>query len=426
MGRRAWSCLGSIFRSMERNDILQSMNTRPSLLSICKTALYIGAIAYGGPANVVPMRKIMVHDKKWVHDHEFLEALGLAQMLPGATGVSLMAYMGYRLRKFAGGILVPICYTLPATISITFLAWAYFKYGNLPVVQAIMTGFGALVVALLLNAVLHLGQALFKKWDLHNIKGIAIALFTFVGMFFLEMNTVLLIVLSGVWGILFYYFTKEFEGELATSGSTEFDVFVHLEKRIHPHDFLSVAMVLFAMGALFFWAGPLHELFVAFFNIGFFSFGGGYAAIPLMQHAVVDQLQWVTLTEFRDGIALGQLTPGPVSMTSAFIGYKVAGFWGAWVGVFGIILAPIGTMIALASVHAKVKQLKLTRVVVKGFSTGFIGLLLAVTLKFAFESLLNWQTWTVFLASFVALAFYKKGVGWLIVFTTLFSLMTMP
>jgi chromate transporter len=367
------------------------------------------------------MRKTMVHDKKWMHDREFLEGLGLAQILPGATGVSMMAYIGYRLRKFAGGLWMSIFYTLPATASITLLAWGYFEYGNLPVVKAIMTGFGALVVALLLNAVIHLGRAVFKTWDFHTMKGGLIALFTFVGVS-LQMNTVVLILLSGTLGILFYYFTKEFEGELVTPAPTEFDVAVHLEKRIHPHDFLSLVGLFFLIGGVFFVSGPLHELFISFFHIGFFSFGGGYASIPLMQHAIVDRLQWLTLTEFRDGIALGQITPGPISMVAAFVGYKVGGVLGALVAVFGIIFAPIGTMMALSSVHARVKQLKLTRVVVKGFSTGFIGLLTAVMLEFALQSLLSWQTWLVFGLSFVTLHHYKKEVGWLILFTTVFSI----
>lgn len=397
------------------------MKPQPSLYQLCKTALKIGATAYGGPANVVPMRKTMVHDKQWIHDHEFLEGLGLAQILPGATGVSMMAYIGYRLKKFAGGLWMAIFYTLPATVSITLLAWAYFEYGNLPVVQAVMTGFGALVVGLLLNAVIHLGQAVFKKWDLHNIKGGMIALFTFVGIF-LQMNTVVLILLSGLLGILFYYFTQEFEGEVVESTPTELSTTIHLEKRIHSHDFLSLVGVVFFIGAVFFASSPLHELFVSFFNIGFFSFGGGYASIPLMQHEIVDRLQWLSLTEFRDGIALGQITPGPISMVAAFVGYKVGGVLGAGVAVFGIIFAPIGTMMALSSVHAKVKQLKLTRVVVKGFSTGFIGLLAAVMVEFALQSLLSWQTRLLFGVSFVTLYHYKKEVWWLILGTVLFSL----
>jgi chromate transporter len=395
----------------------------PSLFNLCKTAFYIGTIAYGGPANLVHFKKIMVHDHGWIHEHEFLDTLALAQVLPGATGVSMMAHVGYKYKKFTGGLLMPIFYILPATISILPLAWAYFKFGELSAVRAVMSGLGALVVALLLNAVIHLGQAIFKPFDRSSIKGFLIAALTFAGMYFFKMNTVLLILGSGALGILLYHFTHEFEHEIETSAPTEIQTEVHLEKRIHPWDFMSLVVAGAIIVMILISSHALASLFLSFSQIGLFSFGGGYAAIPLMQHQMVDQLQWLTLHEFRDGIALGQITPGPVSTVAAFVGYKLAGLIGAFVSVVAIFLAPVGTMIALSSVHAKVRRMKLTRVVIKGFSTGFMGLLLAVTLQFALKSLVGWETWLVFAVSLFVMLRTKKDPLWLIFGTLVFSLL---
>jgi chromate transporter len=234
---------------------------------------------------------------------------------------------------------------------------------------------------------------------------------------------VLLILGSGALGILLYHFTHEFEHEIETSAPTEIQTEVHLEKRIHPWDFMSLVVAGAIIVMILISSHALASLFLSFSQIGLFSFGGGYAAIPLMQHQMVDQLQWLTLHEFRDGIALGQITPGPVSTVAAFVGYKLAGLIGAFVSVVAIFLAPVGTMIALSSVHAKVRRMKLTRVVIKGFSTGFMGLLLAVTLQFALKSLVGWETWLVFAVSLFVMLRTKKDPLWLIFGTLVFSLL---
>ena len=121
---------------------------KPTLSELLKTTFYIGLIGYGGPAILALMKKTFVHRKEWISEKEFMNALSLAQILPGATGVSVMGYIGFKLHKLWGGILAPLFYILPATIAMVTLAWAYFTYGNLPFVQALFAGLGALVVAL--------------------------------------------------------------------------------------------------------------------------------------------------------------------------------------------------------------------------------------------------------------------------------------
>ena len=89
---------------------------KPSLLELIKTTFYIGVIGYGGPAILAQMKKSFVHEQEWVSEKEFMESLSLAQILPGATGVSIMGYIGFKLHKFWGGILAPLFYILPAGV----------------------------------------------------------------------------------------------------------------------------------------------------------------------------------------------------------------------------------------------------------------------------------------------------------------------
>ena len=186
---------------------------RPTLLEILRTALYIGTIGYGGPAILALMKKVIVHEKAWISEEEFMNALSLSQILPGAVGVTLFGYIGHKLRKPWGGILAPFSFVLPAMIAITALAWAYFTYGNLKFVHSIFMGLGALVVALLINATLIMGKSVFPKMDRNSYKGITIAALSFLGITFLHWNVVYIILISGVFGALFFYFSGEFEQE---------------------------------------------------------------------------------------------------------------------------------------------------------------------------------------------------------------------
>ena len=388
-----------------------------------KTTSYIGIIGYGGPAILALMKKTFVHQKEWISEKEFMNALSLAQILPGATGVSVMGYIGFKLHKLWGGILAPLLYIFPATIAMIALAWAYFAFGNISFVQALFAGLGALVVALLINATLILGKSVFKKITVRDWKGFTISLATFIGIFFLKINIIWLILLAGVLGFIFFYFTKEFEDEKAKKGEVLL-VEPNVLKREHLsfRDFTPVILValVFVIGLI---VPYTRDLITTFLGIGALAFGGGFTTIPLIQHQVVDLHSWLTVKQFIDGIALGQITPGPVFITATFVGYRVAAIFGALVATLAIFTPSLTAMILLADIHGRVQNLKIVKVVIKGFLSGFIGLLVAVTLQFAFKSLISWQAWLIFVLSIVWLMILKKNSVWAILGTIALSLL---
>ena len=395
---------------------------KPTLVELLKTTFYIGVIGYGGPAILALMKKTFVHEKEWFSEKEFMNALSLAQILPGATGVSVMGYIGFKLHKFWGGILAPLLYILPATITMIILAWAYFTFGNLSFVKALFAGLGSLVVALLINATLILGKSVFKKFTVKSWKGLIISLATFVGIFFLKINIIWLILLAGFLGFLFYYFTQEFENEKAKSGEALLIEPAILQGRhLSTNDFIPVILVavIFVIGLLI----PYNRhLITTFLGIGAFAFGGGFTTIPLIQHQVVDLNNWLTVKQFIDGIALGQITPGPVFITATFIGYYVANIFGALLATLAIFTPSLVAMIALADIHGRIQNLKMVKVIVKGFLAGFIGLLVAVTFQFALKSLISWQAWLIFILAIGWLMILKKNSIWAILGTIVLSL----
>ncbi len=134
-------------------------------------------------------------------------------------------------------------------------------------------------------------------------------------------------------------------------------------------------------------------------------------------------MHWLDLTAFRDGIALGQITPGPVFITATFIGYKVNGLMGALVATIGIFTPSLAAMMLLKRVHAKVKDLRIVKAFIRGLLAGVIGLLLSVMRQFGVQSLVDWQTWVVFAVCAAYLILWKKDAVWLILGTIGVSLL---
>lgn len=392
----------------------------PTLLEMLKAALYIGTVGYGGPAILTSMKKVIVHQKKWISEEEFLNALSLAQILPGATFFNMLGYIGYKLKGFWAGFLAPFVFAFPAMVSITLLAWAYFAYGSLNFVHSIFMGLGAMVVALLIHATMIMGKSIFPSKDRNSYKGMVIAAVSFFGIHFLRWNVVYIILISGALGFLFFYFGKDSE---PGKKPKVIEVGNNTPKTRGLRIFLPPALLLGGLVIVFWFVAETWTLFATFGKIGLLAFGGGFTAIPLIQHVVVDGMHWLDLTAFRDGIALGQITPGPVFITATFIGYKVKGIIGAVVATIGIFSPSLVLMMLVSRAHAKIKELKIVKVIIKGFLSGFIGLLLSVVLQFGFQSLVNWQTWSVFAVSVLYLLVWKKNVVWLILGTIGVSLL---
>jgi chromate transporter len=399
---------------------IEMIMKRPTLCELLKTALYIGAVGYGGPAILALMKRVIVHEKKWISEEEFMNALSLSQILPGATGVTLLGYIGQKLQGGWGGILMPFTFAFPAMAAITVLAWAYFSFGDLKFVHSIFMGLGAMVVALLINATLMMGKSVFKGMDRNALKGIVIAALSFLGILYLRWNVVYIILLSGALGALFFYFSGAVEqGKAPQRPGPPADVPAAFGWR----DLLPPAALAILLAAAFFLIDGTWTIFVTFFKIGSFAFGGGFTAIPIIQNVVVDGMHWLDLKAFRDGIALGQITPGPVFITATFIGYKIQGVMGAVIATIGIFTPSLAAMMLLSRAHARIKNLKIVKTVIRGFLSGFIGLLLFVVLQFGIQSLVNWQAWAVFAVSVIYLLAWKKDIVWLILGTIGVSLL---
>jgi chromate transporter len=223
-------------------------------------------------------------------------------------------------------------------------------------------------------------------------------------------------------GFLFFYFTREFEDEKAKKGEVLLEEATIIKRDpLSAVDFLPVilAAAVFLVGLI---VPYTRNLITTFLGIGTLAFGGGFTTIPLIQHQVVGMHGWLSVKQFMDGIALGQITPGPVFITATFIGYKVAAILGALFATLAIFTPSLTAMIVLADLHGRVQKNKIVQVVIKGFLSGFIGLIFSVMLQFAFKSLISWQAWLIFALAIIWLMILKKDSVWAILGTIALSL----
>jgi len=391
-----------------------------SYIELIKACLYVGLTAYGGPAVFSQIKKKFVREKGWITDNDFLDVLSFAQILPGATGILVMAGIGYKLKKVMGTLVSSFFFVLPTFIAMTVLSYLYFTYRNVTFIKSVFTGLGAMVVALLLNAVISVGQTIFPRLSFQYYKGFLIVVLIFVFSFWFNIHFIYLILDAGILGILSYYFTGEYEkspeeNNLPVNPKLSSVTFKKLS------NYAAFILGNIAVLIILLLSPQLKELFEAFFKIGLLAFGGGFNAIPLINHETVEIHKWLTMTEFRDGIALGQITPGPVLITATFIGYKVFGIPGALISTIAIFTPSIALIFLLYDVHKRLTKLPIIKVIMKGIIAGFIGLLISITINFGIRSICDWRTGLIFILSLVALIKFKVDPLWVIAVTIIVS-----
>ncbi len=154
------------------------------------------------------------------------------------------------------------------------------------------------------------------------------------------------------------------------------------------------------------WNPALGHLDLVLAKLGGLAFGGGFTLIPLIQQEVVAHYAWLTTREFIDGIALGQVTPGPIMITATFLGYRIAGLPGAVMSTAAVFFPSFLILMAVLPRYDRIKRQPAVQWMIHGVLAAFIALLMFVLLEFARASLDDWKT--VAIASAAAIALWRK------------------
>jgi chromate transporter len=376
----------------------------PSIEEIVKAFLHLGATAYGGLAMVEPIRRRVVQEKGWLNQKDFLDGLALCQLVPGATVVQLATYVGYRLRRTAGGLAAAAAFILPAFVLMLALSFLYFRYGELSWAKAVSRGFSTVVIALLVQALWRLTPIIRRHWlDL-------VIAFLALGALWGKVNYLLVFLAAALLRlVLGLRFVREESSRVETpTGPAPAPGLI-----VTQIAGTALAMTL-AVWGLWNLNHNLGLMSWIFLKISMVAFGGGYAMIPILQWDMVDHLGWLTLGQFLDGILLGFVTPGPIIITATFVGYWLKGLLGAVVATIFIFLPPILIIIFLTPYFQRIKEARLMRPVIQGILSALVGMLVLVTAQMGMATLSDLKSLALMAAATIALIGFRVNLLWIV------------
>jgi len=155
------------------------------------------------------------------------------------------------------------------------------------------------------------------------------------------------------------------------------------------------------------------ELFWSFFQIGLFSIGGGYAALPIIQNQIVNYRSWLTLAEFTELIVIAEMTPGPIALNSAtFVGIQVAGLPGAIVATIGFITAPSIIVFTLAFFYFKYKELSVVKSILGMLRPAVVALIFSAAISIIILTFFKEQvvSFNVNSINYISIAIYVAAI----------------
>jgi len=373
---------------------------QPSAPWVFWAFLRLGLTAFGGPAMIPYIGEMAVTKRQWLTRPSFKEGVAVAQTIPGATAMQVAAYVGLRARGVGGAAAAYIGFGLPAFVLMVVLSIVHTATNKSPINLAVFLGLQVIVVAIVAKATFSFGRTTVKGWE-DAVVGLAAAAYLACGG-----NPVVGIAAGAVAGIILYRRVQSGGAD----GAQERPV---LRSTTRP--VLLIALVaLVGLAALLLVNRQLFDLSVVMLRVDALAFGGGFASVPVMLHEVVGVKHWMSTRIFMDGIAMGQVTPGPIVITATFVGYRIAGIAGAALATAAVFL-PSFLILALVVPHFdRMKTNLYFQRAMRGILASFVGLLLAVTIRFALA--VPWSPVSALLAgaAFIALML-KVEVPWVVV-----------
>jgi chromate transporter len=299
-----------------------------SYAELARFFLRFGFIAFGGPvAHIALGEEELVTRRKWLTREHYLDLVAATNLLPGPNSTEVMIHVGYLLKGIPGAILTGTCCILPSFLLTMVLAVIYMQTGAIPQAEAVLWGIKPVVVAIIANAGYRLMRAALTNsllWQMFIIAVLVIVMTTF--------SEVVVMLAVGLVYALIQVWPKLNRAMLVvpfvgtqSAGTRYIASLQHTEQ---------LNLLLQAAAA----TPSLWDIFLYFLKIGAILFGSGYVLIAYIQQDVVNTFGWLTTRQLLDAVAIGQITPGPVSTTASMVGYILAGLPGALVATLGIFL----------------------------------------------------------------------------------------
>lgn len=282
--------------------------TPPDWPALWRTFGKIGLLSFGGPAaQIALMHRVLVDEKRWLSEEDYLRALSFCMLLPGPEAMQLATYAGWRLRGVPGGLLAGLLFVLPGAAVILALAAAYVNWGGLPLVAALFVGVKACVAIIVVEALLRVSKRALKGQVARGFAALA-----FLGIFVFGLPFPLIVLASAVAGAIL----------LTSANGTP--VLPPAPGHGHLAPTLLVGAALWGAPLLALWATGqsfLLTLGLFFSKLALVTFGGAYAVLAYMTQTVVQDHGWLATAQMIDALGLAETTPGPLILVTEFVAY---------------------------------------------------------------------------------------------------------
>jgi chromate transporter len=347
--------------------------------------LRLGATGFGGPVALVGyMQRDLVEDRGWFTPQEYRDGLALSQLAPGPLAAQLAMYLGWLKGGPAGSALVGLAFVLPSFLMVLVLAVGYLRYGGLPFMQAAFYGISAAVIAIIGRSAVKLTSLTLGTdrllWALFAVAA-AVTAWT-------QSEVVWVFVLSGI-------LTMVVRGGLVGSPTTALGLL--------PPLFLTGLSGTPASES------TLWRIAWYFTEAGAFVFGSGLAIVPFLRVGVVQDFHWLDERQFLDAVAVAMITPGPVVITVAFIGYLVAGLAGAVVAAAATFLPCYVFTVVPAPHFQRLSRNRAIKAFVEGVSAAATGAIAGAAIVLGQRALVDVTTVVIALATLAIVMKFRKA-----------------
>ena len=340
--------------------------------------LWLGTVGFGGPIALAGhMQQDLVDGRGWITQQDYVEGLALAQLAPGPLAAQLAIYLGYVRAGILGATLVGAAFVLPSFLMVLALSAAYVRYGGLSWMQGMFYGIGAAVIAIIARSAFKLTKLTLGKDRLLWVIFLALA----VSTAWTSQEMIWLFLLGGVVSVV----VKALPAKVRASS---------------PANLLLTGLVLPA-------SGTIGAIFLYFAKAGMFVFGSGLAIVPFLYGGVVQGHHWLTDRQFVDAVAVAMITPGPVVITVAFIGYLVAGVTGATAAALGVFLPVYLVVIVLAPSYKRWAKNPQLNAFVRGVTAAATGAIAGAVVVLARRSIYDLPTVLIGVLSLAVLMKWK-------------------
>ncbi|MGI9543200.1 MAG: chromate efflux transporter [Cyclobacteriaceae bacterium] len=366
------------------------------------TFLKIGATAFGGfMALISVVQQQLVQKDKVLDDEVVYEGIAITSLMPGPMAVNTITFIGYHLRGWVGAFVCMSAVLLPTFLLMLGFTHYYLKYNTIPQIEFVFITIIPVIVAIILVVAFQMGKKyVTNKWHW------TIAIIVFITTVWINSFEAILLIflLSGLAGIQIDRFAN------AANTSTKI-LNQPLKKPIFLLAFLAFMLVLQIVPTP---EGILWSLGMVFSKVSLTLFGGGYVMVPILQNLVVEQLSWLTTQQFVDAIALGQLTPGPILISAAFVGYKLQGFLGALIATIAIFFPSALLTVFVSHYYQGFKDNPRVKAIFTGIRPAVVGMIASAALLIGNSVSYEWWSVLIGVAALVLLAKYRINAIYLI------------